>query len=327
MAALIETMVSANDIVPWHKQGKVLSGYPSIDVMFDNSGLDWKVEKRPLLFKSSDGSIIDSGKFGIIRNTDDAFLGVSSDRYVLYQNEDAFKWCKQFTDTGLWVMETAGALKGGKVCWALLNQGSDAVGGVDEIKNYLLLNWAHDGSQSVQVGRTSIRVVCNNTLRFALRRDRDTISSVSHNSRLQYRLDQIGQLYRENEQAFSEQFENFEKMFKKRLAKFQQEEYVVRTAEDITSLVADSDELRDNQRAEKRFNKVKDDLTYCINNGTGIATYGLRQTAWGTFNGVEEYIEKWRSPGRIKDRGSDVLFGVGNKLINNAYNRMLAIAA
>lgn len=325
MAALIETMVSANDVVPWHKQGKVLSGYPSIDVMYDNSGLDWMVEKRSLLYKDSNGNLVDSGKFGIVRDKDDAFFGVSSDRYVLYQNKDAFDWCKQFTDTGLWDMETAGALKGGKVCWALLNQGSAAVGGVDELKNYLLLNWSHDGSQSVQVGRTSIRVVCNNTLKFALSKDKDTITSVSHNSRLKYRLDQISKIYLDNEKEFDNQLENFEKMFRKRLAKFQQEEYVVRTAEDITNLVADSEELRDNSRAEKRFNKIKDDLTYCVNNGTGIATYGLRQTAWGTFNGVEEYIEKWRSPGRIKDRGSDVLFGDGNRLINNAYNRMLAL--
>lgn len=326
MAALIETMVSANDVVPWHKQGKVLSGYPSIDVMYDNSGLDWQVEKRPLKFMGNDGQEKDTGRYGIVRSTDDAFFGVASDKYELYQNSEAFEWCRQFTDTGLWVMETAGALRGGKVCWALLNQGSTAVGGIDQLNNYMLLNWAHDGATGVNVGRTSVRVVCNNTLQQALRHGGRDISCVRHSSTLKYRLDQIGEMYRENSAAFQEQLENFEKLFQKSLAKWQQEEYVLRTAEDITSLVLDSEEMKDNKRAENRFNRIKDDLTYCVNNGTGIEEYGLRQTAWGAFNGVEEYIEKWRSGNRIKDRGHDVLFGEGKRLIDNAYERALAIA-
>lgn len=48
MAALVETMFSANNIEPWHRQGEILTGYPTIEEAVKHSGLTWSVGKYPL---------------------------------------------------------------------------------------------------------------------------------------------------------------------------------------------------------------------------------------------------------------------------------------
>ena len=122
MAALVETMMSANNMIPWHRQGNVLDGYPTIEEATEKSGLTWKVEKRPL-FDANQNPV---PCFALCRDTDNRFYGTCSEAYHVYQNDEAFKWCRPLVESGEWKLETAGALKNGQTCWILLNQGTVA---------------------------------------------------------------------------------------------------------------------------------------------------------------------------------------------------------
>lgn len=53
-----------------------------------------------------------------VRSTDDAVLGVVSDRYRIVQNEEAFQFTDDLLGEGV-TYETAGSLQGGKKsgCW------------------------------------------------------------------------------------------------------------------------------------------------------------------------------------------------------------------
>jgi phage/plasmid-like protein (TIGR03299 family) len=99
-------------------------------------------------------------------------LGVVSDRYKIVQNTDAFNFLDSLLQDGVIRYESAGALKGGRVVWALARMPSqDEIAPGDVSRRYILFSTTHDGSGSVHALPTSVRVVCANTLRIATASD------------------------------------------------------------------------------------------------------------------------------------------------------------
>jgi phage/plasmid-like protein (TIGR03299 family) len=69
---------------------------------------------------------------------------------------------------GGYQLETAGVLKEGRKLWAPARTGQSALlKGGDEVRGYLLLATACDGTLATTAQFTSVRVVCNNTLQIA----------------------------------------------------------------------------------------------------------------------------------------------------------------
>ena len=214
MADLVETMMSANAVVPWHQKGNVLSGYPTIDEAVKASGLTWDVVKYPLFAEiqasdNGESNLEPIPQFALMRSSDNQFYGTCSDDYKIYQNSEAFDWCRPLVESGEWKLETAGALKNGQTCWILLNQGTVSILPEDKLNQYLLLTWAHDGRTAVRLGLTSIRVVCNNTLTQALHISGDLMHKFAHNSSLEYRMTDVQSLYSATAKAFAWQVERF----------------------------------------------------------------------------------------------------------------------
>ena len=90
MPANVETMFYVRE-KPWHGLGTRVETAPtSIDALV-LAGLDWTVEQKNVY--AEDGSLIPGYRVNT-RSTDNAALGIVSDRYKVVQNEDAF----QFTD-------------------------------------------------------------------------------------------------------------------------------------------------------------------------------------------------------------------------------------
>ena len=90
MSANVETMFSVRE-TPWHGLGRIVMDAPASREALELAGLDWQVESRNIY--SGTGAMI-PGYRANVRSTDDAVLGVVSDRYRIVQNEEAF----QFTD-------------------------------------------------------------------------------------------------------------------------------------------------------------------------------------------------------------------------------------
>ena len=163
MPANVETMFYVRE-KPWHGLGTVVQEAPaSIDALI-YAGLDWRVEQRDVY--TGDGALIPGYKANI-RNTDNAVLGIVSDRYKVVQNEDAFQFTDDLLGEGV-TYETAGALQGGKKVWMLAKMPHRYIIAGDEIAPYLVVMNSHDGSSGIKVAMTPIRVVCQNTLNLAL---------------------------------------------------------------------------------------------------------------------------------------------------------------
>jgi len=165
MAHEVESMAWAGD-VPWHGLGVQVEHDLTPHEMLVAAGLDWTVSARPLK-TTTDIPVLDYRV--LMRDSDESQFGVCGSNYVPFQNEKVFEFFKKFTDAGHMEMNTAGSLKGGQHVWGLakINKGFTLPGG-DEVEGYLLLSQPHQWGKSLIMKFTPTRVVCNNTLTYAL---------------------------------------------------------------------------------------------------------------------------------------------------------------
>ena len=163
MSANVETMFYIRE-KPWHGLGIEVQEAPTSADALICAGLDWEVFQKHVY--TEDGSFITGYKVNV-RSTDNAMLGIVSDRYKVVQNKDAFRFTDDLLGEGV-TYETAGALQGGRKVWVLAKMPQKYIIGGDEIAPYLVVMNSHDGSSGIKVAMTPIRVVCQNTLNLAL---------------------------------------------------------------------------------------------------------------------------------------------------------------
>ena len=163
MSTNVETMMYTRE-KPWHGLGTMVEEAPTSLDAIKLAGLNWRVEPQRITLMGDDRPI--ENVVANVRDSDGKVLGLVTDRYKIVQNADAFG----FTDTligGDVRYETAGALNGGKKIWLLAKMPTAKVAG-DDVEPYLCFTNTHDGTGAVRVAMTPVRVVCNNTLNFAL---------------------------------------------------------------------------------------------------------------------------------------------------------------
>jgi phage/plasmid-like protein (TIGR03299 family) len=170
MAASVETMFFVR-FAPWHGLGvRVESALNSAEAL-QQSGLDWNVIQRPIMFalleNGANTYMPISGYKANIRDTDQKVLGVVTDRYKVVQNHEAFAFTDTLLGEGV-TYETAGSLHDGKKIWLLAKLPERYTIMDEQIEPYLVFHNSHDGSGSIKVCMTPIRVVCQNTLNLAL---------------------------------------------------------------------------------------------------------------------------------------------------------------
>ncbi len=163
MAANVETMFYVRE-KPWHGLGTEVQEAPTSAEALICAGLNWEILQKSVY--SEDGTLIDGYKVNI-RDSDNAMLGIVSDRYKVVQNKDAFRFTDDLLGAGV-TYETAGSLQGGRKVWMLAKMPQRYIIGGDEIAPYMVVMNSHDGSSGIKVAMTPIRVVCQNTLNLAL---------------------------------------------------------------------------------------------------------------------------------------------------------------
>ena len=169
MTHAVENMAFAGQ-VPWHGLGNSVSNDLSPEDMLKAAGLDWQVVKRPLYHKMDDGKMqIIDGEYSLVRSSDESVLSLVGSKYKPIQNEQAFEFFQRFVAAGKMKMETAGSLWNGKYVWGLARIGKDfKLGAKDEVRGYVLLAQPHIFGKAMIIMTTAIRVVCWNTMTFAM---------------------------------------------------------------------------------------------------------------------------------------------------------------
>lgn len=183
MSVNVESMFFTRE-APWHGLGQRVEQALHSEDALRLAGLDWTVIQRSI---QTYDDIEITGYKANIRESDNRVLGVVTDRYKIVQNHEAFSFTNELLDEGV-RYETAGSLQNGKKVWLLAKLPEKYIISGDHVSPYMVFSNSHDGSGSIKVAMTPIRVVCQNTLNLALstaKRMWGTIHTGDINSKLE----------------------------------------------------------------------------------------------------------------------------------------------
>ena len=156
--------------LPWHGLGQALTEDADLETWRVEAGMNWNVNDTALVYKGAQNQdVIFPERRVLYRSDNSGALGVVSNNYKIVHPGEALEFFRDLIADQGFQMETAGCLFGGRKFWALAKCGDTArIMGQDEIKPYLLMASSCDGSMATAVHLTSVRVVCNNTLRMSI---------------------------------------------------------------------------------------------------------------------------------------------------------------
>ena len=280
MAHNIETMFSVRE-KPWHYEEtkdvtKLIQEAPTSKEALELAGLDWDVVQTPVYMES--GIEIPNYKANV-RSTDNACLGIVTDRYKIVQNTEAFAFTDAIvgeTEDGVVKYETAGSLCGGKKIWLLAKMPTKKVLD-DEIDPYMFFSNSHDGTGAIKVGMTPIRIVCNNTLNMALNSAKRQWST-KHVGDMQSKLEEAKFCLQMADKYMQRLNEEADRLANAKLYKEQIDEIL-----DELFPIDDNDTER-----KKRTVQAEKDSFYIAYFMPDIAKF--RDTAWGAVNAMSDVV-------------------------------------
>lgn len=158
---------------PWHGLGASLAPDQPIEVWRRQAGMEWEIEEaevRYVVGRDGIGSLNGFPEQKVLYRSDTRRpLAVVSKRFQVVQPGEVLEFYRDLTAHSGFRLETAGVLREGRKFWAMARTGqSTNLKGRDKVEGYLLLATACDGTLATTAQFTSVRVVCNNTLRIAL---------------------------------------------------------------------------------------------------------------------------------------------------------------
>jgi phage/plasmid-like protein (TIGR03299 family) len=172
--------------MPWHGEGRKVPQPLVWSEALRAGGLEWSVLEEPLCTVTGQGTgqrtLFDNAEFTPVkkrkalvrsdRSPGDAgrVLAVVHGGFRPLQNLDGARIFDSVFGRGEAVYYTGGYLGQGEKVWLLARLKKDFEVVVnDRVATYALFTNSHDGSVSVRIRLTTVRVVCENTLNVALR--------------------------------------------------------------------------------------------------------------------------------------------------------------
>lgn len=286
----------------WHGLGKVVDAMTSKEAII-LGGLNFEVSKRPLFIQSNlisfkqakehsivsrniinDNTIFYSklvgieDKFATVRDDLNLPLGIVGSRYEIIQNQEAFDFFDSIVGEKYADYETVGCLNGGGTIFITAKLKEEMIINKDNIDKYLLLTMSHDGTSSIQVMFTPIRVVCNNTLTLAL--GGKNKMTIRHTKSAKDKLEASKKVLGIVDSATLTYQEIFGNMFKIHISDIKAEQII----EKCLSITRDEKGFL-STKAENIIDNVIDYYNH------GIGQNGIIGTGWGLFNGITGYLQ------------------------------------
>lgn len=317
MPAAVESMTYFG-AVPWHGLGSPIPVEERYNLAAGRlrAGLDWGVTLEPLYMQQLVGDVnfgesqraeyvaVEQAK-AVVRDTDKRVLGVVGPRYTPLQNREAFDWFQPMFDAKLCALNTAGSLCDGEKVWILAEiMGAKPIEIVrgDEVGRFLMISNSHDGTTSVRVGFTPVRVVCANTLAMAHNSAASKLIRLRHHKDIKLNLDKVRDIINLANQEFEATAEQYRLLASRHINQVDLKKYV-RLAAGVDESVKDED-------VPTRTQNIMLDMLNKIAGGIGQGIERVKGTWWAAYNGVNEYLNysKGRTP---SNRLDNLWFGTG----------------
>lgn len=304
----------------WHRLGTVVQEEMTTAELLSTAHLaGWNVRLVPALAPGVPLERHASPSFHVVR--DNPFdggldqLSTVGKRYKVLQNEELAEFGATLGSGARW--ETGGSIKNGRVVFlsAALERETvlDPSGVSDVVKTYLLLHTSHDGSVSIQASITPVRVVCANTLNFALRSVKQSFK-VRHTQTLEGKMATA----RETLGLASLYMDDFDKQAQ---ALFQTP-VNAKQVEDIFAAAYPRPDKDASKAAVTRWENKRIAVGEIMQSDT---TYAVKDTAWGVLNALTENLD-WNRGVRNENPEAKLAAASGLDSIANAErNRLFSV--
>lgn len=293
----------------WDGLGSSVAGTQSSEEAIVSAGLDWNVYQDEVYTKEG---IKIPGAYANIRDKDNRPLGIVGERYNIVQNSEAFNFTDDLLGEGV-EYEQAGSLKGGKVIWLLAKLPDSYKILDDKVEPYLLFSSSHDGSGSIKVAMTPMRIACMNTLNLALKKAQRSWSA-RHTGNINTKLEQARQTL------------GFATTYMEELNNFMEGAYKVKLDDDkIINLVDTLIPVEDNITDRKKTNlqEIKMDILFRYENAPDLKD--REKTGARFLQAVSDSVNH-REPARLTQNYQSNLFyknSFGNDLLDRASGMIL----
>jgi phage/plasmid-like protein (TIGR03299 family) len=312
MAHLVETMAYRNQ-TPWHGLGNYLSENQPIEVWLREAGMEWQIIHSPVQYRTG-AALQDFTEQKVLYRSDTLRpLSVVSRKYQVVQPREILEFYRDLVEVGGFELETAGVLKDGKKLWALARTGQEAMlKGGHRVKGYLLLATACDGTHATTAQFTSVRVVCNNTLRMAVD-DSSGAIKVPHSTKFDPQ---------EVKKALGVGISAWDDFV------YRMKQLAERRVTDLEAITFTKDVFEAAHFSDQAAKKARD-VVLALYSGAGVGSTleAANDTAWGLLNAVTEYVDHDRRARSPSNRLDSAWFGQGAAIKQRALDAALLLAA
>ena len=338
----------------WHGLGTKVDGAMLVKDALKLCHADYHVETAPVAAFSQEmiekvcngtftmddllDSYVNNAK-ATIRTDNGSVLGLVSDSYGIVQNADAFAFVDMFcsgkaTDRdNTPVIETCGVLgKGERIFVTAKFPQPIVLDNGDELEKYVVFTTSHDGSGAVRCVISPVRVVCNNTLSFALKENSGRFS-FRHTSSVSQRLD----LTNEENAKFAYKALNLSNLYEAELKASFNHLRNVRISEkmldDMLAEVAFSDDSLKIYKATGNYNhqdiptrgkNLFTSMKDCVISGVGQDST-ISGTAEWALNGLTSYFQNSAKYKSDEVKFDSIMDGRVAKKVQKMYDTCMAL--
>ncbi|OJF13134.1 DUF932 domain-containing protein [Couchioplanes caeruleus] len=313
-----QTAFASARLSAWHQLGQVTDDCMTAEEIMSKAWLGgWEVRKIPL----QGMEITDKGvtkvdcpdKFMTVRTNPQTgateYLGIVGEDYTTVQNEQIAEVLNLLVDESGAHFETAGSMRKGKSVFVTMKLPTAMeIAGVDRMDLYLAGTTSHDGTASLRLDATPVRIVCANTQRSAFAQSEGTYT-FRHTSNITAKISEARQALGLMWKHFDAFEAAAEKMINEALTMGEFEKIVAQLwplADDAT------DTARNNakQRASTLRYLVRDADTQ----------KAIKGTRWAGYQAITEYVDHYAKASTAEIRARRAVTGAGADLKARAFD-------
>lgn len=276
--------------------------------------------------------------FSTYRTDKNIPLGLVKQKYEVVQNIDAFNFFDDAIGYGKAIWDTAGLFGYGERIFLSAKLPIETTVNGDKIDNYLVFSNSHDGSSSINILFTPIRLLCFNMLNSA-RKNADCYIRIRHTQSAKEKLEQGSEILK----LACEHAKTTQQLYQALTTITMKDDEVMKYLADLC--LTDSEitalNLFDNKNGYKKLlykdyltmertgisirkaNQISSMFEYYMD---GIGQKEIAGTAWGAYNAVTGYYSNVANLNGLK-RLDSLLYGSANSNMMKALNSSLELNA
>jgi phage/plasmid-like protein (TIGR03299 family) len=248
-----------------------------------------------------------------------------TNRYEIVQNSEAFDFMDSLKGDSPIEFETAGMFRQGAVIFvsARIPNNLKMLDDNDPIEDYMLFSSSHDGTGMVTVSLTPIRVVCENTLRMAIKNAVHQVK-FKHTTNVHEKVKKAHTIIGMHNTYIVEMQETFLQLSKIKISDSNVQDIVntlLLNAEQIDLLEKANGKLYAVNEISKPKRREVEAVEAYIYEGVGQTLH--EGTGLWLYNGISSYVHNQMSFDDKEDKYNSIMTGNGDKLIQRTQQLLL----